>query len=1321
MDAHSDLMCPISLDLFEDPISVPCCGQTFSRAALMQHLSNRGQCPMCRGDLSRFDADRAPRNVAIARMAESAREPQQAPAEQTAHATACHIHGDMLLSIIVQNISTTARPVLFIAVCDASGSMSGNPWRQVDAAVQHMVSVARTSAAVELGVVVYSSDARMIHVDHTVNRISLPFVGGGTNFSAAFQELGAVLRSKQNGVYGEAIVAFLTDGQACGTRNRLKDELNKALSSWSKPITVHTVGFGGGCDIELLELLRQCGSKPGTFRYAAPEDSIDALCSKITELFDYAESARCVDMLINDRPAELKIVDGAGRAAVWCPTTEYGKKSPITVSLGEHKWTIEPTPIEPDRETYAAWLRKCTDDVAGDIIDLANRSSTDLVGIGVLRQRVQRMQAEGATGLELAEDQLRALAENQLIDVRRLRDLQHSSKFAHSGAKGRDLERHAQPAPTPRPIGAPIEFPVQYASFDSSRPALHRAIMKSPPGRAYCHGRTNAGDIEPHELVQLDGDGNTALHLAAYMGQFKTVMLLCQLGAPHEPNSTGETPATLAIKSRGHTKTLSALLDVFGPACVPHNRVAGLVRYCIDRGYTRTAAILGDMGDTALTEITVENARGMTIQYIRHMYSTFEQNAQFASTFILAAIERGPELFDIAHKALARADQASLSAITPEVLFAHCFPRKADALDIPEYLGILTALLDACPDFLSKCTAGGDTLLHQAVEKGSLPHVQELIRRGIPIDSRNALGNTPLWLACAKRYPCIVDELLAQGADPNAPNNKGNPPLYSTCQVGPARIAEALVHHGADVETVNGNGDTLILICCRNGQHAVLEVLLRYVDLAFVNRVAHIDGFNAVFAATEADRPECLELLLAFGVDFSQRTAADNEILADATPLHLAAYYNRLKAAEVLLRVADVDARTTTCGADDTSSFTPLQIAVIFDNTDMIPLLIAAGANRAAGLKYCHPNSRAAHLLQDPLVIIPGRAADLAKFWHPYWNSADIAVDSDGMTPLMLAVLDRRADDAVALVELGASMGAQNAHGASAMVYAMLMRNKRLIERVAAAATESCSATERDHAAVAHILKDCTALVAGLDGAAVPVDRFGDRMRIHAAPRSTENAMVSAALVHRTLASVDKVAAARARLDVVNEVIAAGSFEPAELAQWPMRLVVAVYRRTYIDDAAQRGVFNALLMQSLCLYPEYAGEVFVQAGVSRELTVGDTIDATEPFSGSTLWKLAADGLDTKRGTVLVVQPLSESGHSPIARFVGGPKSEAVLPPGQYSIVAEYHYDPICLGQQNIRPTTFAIKAGDHVKAKVYVVQKNEGSFAPPDGDAHISL
>ncbi|CAI5744103.1 unnamed protein product [Peronospora destructor] len=48
IDREAALTCPISLDLFEDPVITTCCGKTFSSDALKRALGQNRQCPVCR-------------------------------------------------------------------------------------------------------------------------------------------------------------------------------------------------------------------------------------------------------------------------------------------------------------------------------------------------------------------------------------------------------------------------------------------------------------------------------------------------------------------------------------------------------------------------------------------------------------------------------------------------------------------------------------------------------------------------------------------------------------------------------------------------------------------------------------------------------------------------------------------------------------------------------------------------------------------------------------------------------------------------------------------------------------------------------------------------------------------------------------------------------------------------------------------------------------------------------------------------------------------------------------------------------------------------
>lgn len=62
--------CPVSLELFIDPVQTPCCGNMFNREPLRDSLP---RCPLCRVNITEdhpsFNVDKVPRNRTVAQMA----------------------------------------------------------------------------------------------------------------------------------------------------------------------------------------------------------------------------------------------------------------------------------------------------------------------------------------------------------------------------------------------------------------------------------------------------------------------------------------------------------------------------------------------------------------------------------------------------------------------------------------------------------------------------------------------------------------------------------------------------------------------------------------------------------------------------------------------------------------------------------------------------------------------------------------------------------------------------------------------------------------------------------------------------------------------------------------------------------------------------------------------------------------------------------------------------------------------------------------------------------------------------------------------------
>jgi Ankyrin repeats (3 copies)/Ankyrin repeat len=148
-----------------------------------------------------------------------------------------------------------------------------------------------------------------------------------------------------------------------------------------------------------------------------------------------------------------------------------------------------------------------------------------------------------------------------------------------------------------------------------------------------------------------------------------------------------------------------------------------------------------------------------------------------------------------------------------------------------------------------------------AVRLGRADRVAQLAAEGAALNARSAVGGfTPLHLAAVKGDLALTRQLLDLGADPNVPADR-NASVVVTALVhkAPVEVMKLLVARGADV------------------------------------RVANADGFGALHALAEMNRPDPLAWLLSLGLDLEARTKLG------LTPLHIAAALGHVEALEALL------------------------------------------------------------------------------------------------------------------------------------------------------------------------------------------------------------------------------------------------------------------------------------------------------------------------------------------------------------------------------------------------------------------------------------
>lgn len=85
--------------------------------------------------------------------------------------------------------------------------------------------------------------------------------------------------------------------------------------------------------------------------------------------------------------------------------------------------------------------------------------------------------------------------------------------------------------------------------------------------------------------------------------------------------------------------------------------------------------------------------------------------------------------------------------------------------------------------------------------------VSALFDRGLPVDVRDAHGNTVLAVACQNGQRRVAKAALRRGADLNAQNRKGNTPLHFCYAFGYGDTLGAyLISKGADEAVRNAAG-----------------------------------------------------------------------------------------------------------------------------------------------------------------------------------------------------------------------------------------------------------------------------------------------------------------------------------------------------------------------------------------------------------------------------------------------------------------------------------------------------------------------------------
>ena len=239
----------------------------------------------------------------------------------------------------------------------------------------------------------------------------------------------------------------------------------------------------------------------------------------------------------------------------------------------------------------------------------------------------------------------------------------------------------------------------------------------------------------------------------------------------------------------------------------------------------------------------------------------------------------------------------------------------------------------------------GVTALHYAVEFGHSSIVMLLCKEGANIN-RSRLhytGETALHYASKFGKTMMVSHLISKGADVNLQTLSGESAIHLAIRGVHHGVVEVLCKAGTDLEISNHAGDTPLLVAVKNTSVELVRILLTHGAQPNYSDGRH--GLTALHLIS-LHHPPTISHEIITGLCLSHGAAVNQCDNEGDTPLHLAARSGNKNVAKLL-----VDSGAVVNASSLHSGYTPFLEAVAHSRTDVVKLLLAAGADPNAVTK----------------------------------------------------------------------------------------------------------------------------------------------------------------------------------------------------------------------------------------------------------------------------------------------------------------------------------------------------------------------------------
>lgn len=312
--------------------------------------------------------------------------------------------------------------------------------------------------------------------------------------------------------------------------------------------------------------------------------------------------------------------------------------------------------------------------------------------------------------------------------------------------------------------------------------------------------------------------------------------------------------------------------------------------------------------------------------------------------------------------------------------------------------------------------------LHLAVRKGNLVEVERLIASGTPVETRDAIGSTPLLDAAWTGETEIAEFLIQHGADVNAHHREsGATPLQYAVLTGHTKITRLLLDAGAKLDAEYRDGQSLLHVAAARGYAPIIDLLVAAkADVQALDA----NGNTPLDSAVLHNQPFAVTALLRNHANASYVHPLDGR-----GALHEACIRGF---AQMLQPLIDAGADPT---ARDRFGQTPLDIALAYKNGNVVAALLHLGQKLKESEQIAEETMESATLRGQ---------TEIARLLLD--NGLDVNKPSaNGSSYLNDAALKGQKKMVQLLLDHGASLGARNQSGGTALHDAALGGNADVV------------------------------------------------------------------------------------------------------------------------------------------------------------------------------------------------------------------------------------------------------------------------------------